>query len=86
MKKLCYILVCLTTVIALCACQWGTAPGQESGTQTGNGNKETVTDAENETTRSQSLLALQKEDAVFVAVDELISLYQLDAGLVRLPS
>ena len=88
-QKTAILLLLALSLLAMNACQWSTVPGHESGTQAGNENTATVTtvtDAENETTRSQSLLALQKEDAVFVAVDELISLYQLDAGLVRLPS
>ena len=89
MQNTAILLLLSLSLLAMNACQWGTVPSQESGTQAGNENTATVTtvtDAENETTRSQALLALQKEDAVFVAVDELISLYQLDAGLVRLPS
>ena len=63
MQKTAILLLLTLSLLAMNACQWGTVPGHESGTQAGNENTATVTtvtDAENETTRSQSLLALQK--------------------------
>ena len=79
MKKLCCILVCLTTVIALCACQGTTIHEPETETPTGKVNPGT----ESQTTRSQMILDAQREAEVMdeLTVPTLVFMYSLTAHM-----